>query len=70
MTAFQRVTQTTDILGECPLWHAAEEALYWIDIRRPAVQRWHPATDSMRYWPMPDLVGSIALAADHRLLVA
>lgn len=70
MTAAQRVTQTTDILGECPLWNEAEQALYWIDIRRPAIQRWHPATDALRYWPMPDLVGSIALCGTHRVLVA
>lgn len=70
MNAIKRVTQTTDILGECPLWHEAEQALYWIDIRQPAVQRWHPATDAIRYWPMPDLVGSIALCADDRILVA
>jgi sugar lactone lactonase YvrE len=70
MSAIRRVTQTTDILGECPLWSEAEQALYWIDIRRPAIQRWHPATDAMRYWPMPDLVGSIALCGDGRVLVA
>lgn len=70
MTAAQRVTQTIDILGECPLWSGAEQALYWIDIRRPGIQRWHPATDALRYWPMPDLVGSIALCSGKRLLVA
>lgn len=70
MTAAQRVTETTDILGECPLWSEAEQALYWIDIRRPGIQRWHPASDALRYWPMPDLVGSIALCRDNRLLVA
>ena len=70
MSAIRRVTQTTDILGECPLWSEAEQALYWIDIRRPAIQRWHPATDAMRYWPMPDLVGSIAFCDDGRILVA
>jgi sugar lactone lactonase YvrE len=21
------------VLGECPLWHAADNALYWVDIR-------------------------------------
>ena len=70
MTELRRVTQNTDILGECPLWSEEEQALYWIDIRRPAIQRWHPASDVMRTWPMPDILGSIALCGNGRLLVA
>jgi len=70
MTQLRRVTQNTDILGECPLWSEQEQALYWIDIRRPAIQRWHPASDAMRTWPMPDIIGSIALCGNGRLLVA
>jgi len=70
MTQLRRVTQNTDILGECPLWSEQEQALYWIDIRRPAIQCWHPASDAMRTWPMPDIIGSIALCGNGRLLVA
>ena len=70
MTELRRVTRYTDILGECPLWSAEEQALYWIDIRRPAVRRWHPARDELRAWPMPDILGSIALCGNGRLLVA
>jgi sugar lactone lactonase YvrE len=31
-------------LGEGPLWHATEQRLYWLDLLRPAVYRFDPAT--------------------------
>jgi sugar lactone lactonase YvrE len=67
---FQRVGDQTDILGESPLWNEEEQALYWVDIRRPAIRRLDDQTGRIETWGMPDLVGSIALAADGRLVVA
>ncbi|WP_034299826.1 SMP-30/gluconolactonase/LRE family protein [Herbaspirillum sp. RV1423] len=57
-------------LGECPLWHAAESALYWIDIPDMAVHRLHEASKEHRSWPMPGEPGCIAIHADGGLLVA
>ena len=66
-----RVGTQTDILGECPLWNESEQALYWVDIRAPAIRRLDYASGRVDTWPMPGLVGSIAfVAGDHRLLVA
>src|SRR5215813_1746803 len=31
-------------LGEGPLWHAAERRLYWLDLLRPAIYRFDPAS--------------------------
>ncbi len=68
--ALQRVGTQTDILGECPLWDDRAQCLYWVDIRRPAIRRLRYDTGEVDSWPMPDLVGSIALVDDGRLLVA
>ena len=68
--ALQRVGTHTDVLGECPLWDDVTQCLYWVDIRRPAIRRWHFATGAFASWPMPELVGAIALVDDGRLLVA
>lgn len=57
-------------LGECPLWHAQEAALYWIDIDGCAVHRFDPATDEHRTWDMPSQPGCIAINASGGLLVA
>jgi len=68
--ALERVGTQTDILGECPLWDDTAQCLYWVDIRRPAIRRLRYASGEVDSWSMPDLVGSIALVDDGRLLVA
>ena len=40
-------------LGECPVWSASEQALYWVDIRAPAMHRLDPVTGATKTWPMP-----------------
>ena len=57
------------VLGESPLWDDDAQALWWIDIRAPAIHRWSPATDAHARWLMPALVGSIARRARGGLLV-
>lgn len=57
-------------LGECPLWHAQEAALYWIDIPGQAVHRLHETSKAHRCWPLPEEPGCIAIHTDGGLLVA
>lgn len=66
-----RVGTQTDLLGECPLWDERLQCLWWVDIRAPALRRWDAARQALSTWPMPELVGSIALTeSDGVLLVA
>ena len=37
-------------LGECPVWSADEQALYWVDIYAPSMNRLDPATGENRNW--------------------
>ena len=57
-------------VGESPVWSAAEQALYWVDILAPAVHRWRPASGERREWPMPAAVGSIGLREAGGLVCA
>lgn len=59
-----------DLLGECPLWDASLDALYWIDSRRRLVRRLLTATGAQSDWMLPQEVGSIALCQSGQLLVA
>lgn len=75
-----------DVLGECPVWDAVRGVLWWIDIRAPGLRCLRPAAPAegsggstialaqgqIRSWPLPHLVGSIALTDDPqgRLLMA
>lgn len=67
----RRVGTQRDVLGECPLWDEVLQCLWWVDIRAPALRRLDPATDTVRTWPLPETVGSIALTTQpERLLLA
>ncbi|AVT08209.1 SMP-30/gluconolactonase/LRE family protein [Paracidovorax avenae] len=59
-----------DLLGECPLWDARTQSLYWIDARAGVVRRHVPATGAEAQWQLPGHAGSIALCESGRLLVA
>ncbi|MFZ4874009.1 SMP-30/gluconolactonase/LRE family protein [Janthinobacterium sp. Mn2066] len=57
-------------VGECPLWHAREAALYWVDIDGRAVHRLHPATGQQQRWEMPTEPSALAINAGGGLIVA
>ncbi|MFL6857112.1 MAG: SMP-30/gluconolactonase/LRE family protein [Allosphingosinicella sp.] len=42
-------------LGEGPVW--ADGALWFVDIKRPHVYRYDPASAERRNWPAPDAIG-------------
>jgi sugar lactone lactonase YvrE len=46
-------------LGECPLWSVQEGALYFVDIKRPALHRFGPG-ETRASFPMPAKVGRLA----------
>ena len=67
--AVERAADGFDILGESPMWCPRERALYWVDIRAPALRRLDPATGAMAQWRLPDLCGA-AVLADSGVLLA
>ena len=69
MNSYRRIGDQIDILGESPIWDEHEEALYWVDVRRPAIRRLDHASGNVTTWSMPDLTGSIAFV-EGGLLVA
>jgi sugar lactone lactonase YvrE len=64
------VHYTPMAVGECPLWHAEEASLYWVDIDGFAVHRMHPATGEHRTWHMPSEPSALALRDGGGLVVA
>jgi sugar lactone lactonase YvrE len=57
-------------LGECPVWSGAEQALYWVDINAPSLNRFDPATGRNTAMPMPESIGCFALRRDGGFVVA
>lgn len=58
------------LLGESPLWHPTEQALYAVDIPGRQVLRWRPGADAPDVWPQDAEPGCIAARAQGGLLVA
>ena len=46
--------------GESPVWHAAEQALYWVDIPAHKLCRWTPAIGQLSSWLAPEMLACIA----------
>jgi sugar lactone lactonase YvrE len=57
-------------LGECPVWSVAEQALYWVDINAPTLNRFDPATGRNVAFPMPAAIGCFALRRGGGFVVA
>jgi len=58
------------ILGEGPLWSAREGALYWVDIKAPALHRYRPSDGDKTSWVMPERIGWVIERANGEGLIA
>src|SRR5581483_3503554 len=58
------------IIGESPTWSAAESAIYWIDIKAPALHRYDTRSGACRSWPVSSDLGAFALLDGDSALVA
>lgn len=50
-------------IGESPLWSPEEAALYWIDVKAPALFRTGVETHATESWHLPSDIGGYALRA-------
>ena len=67
---FRCVLDIKASLGECPVWSAAEQVLYWVDINAPSLNRFDPASGRNTALPMPESIGCFALRRDGGFVVA
>ena len=47
--------------GESPVWHATEQALYWVDIPAGRLHRWQPADGQTQSWQAPEMLACLAI---------
>lgn len=55
-------------LGEGPVWDAARRCLWFVDIKRPRLLRFDPATRALEQWAAPREIGWALPAEDGLLL--
>jgi sugar lactone lactonase YvrE len=66
------VVRASDQLGETPLWCERERKLWWLDIERPKLQSFDPASGAHEVVPFDNttFLGSLALGDDGSQLLA
>lgn len=66
------VSPIRDRLAESPMWHAAEQALYWTDWYGPTLHRKRWGQDKVESWTIANetVLGSFVFASRGRLLLA
>lgn len=67
---FRCVLDARASLGECAQWSVAEQALYWVDINAPSLNRFDPASGRNVAMPMPASIGCFAFRRPHGFVVA
>ena len=68
MSKIRCVLEETFLVGESPRWHEDEQALYWVDIYKPSIERLNPASGERRTWLMPERIGCISFCRDGRVI--
>ena len=64
------VVPVRSLVGEGPIWDDRAQVVWWVDIKAPALHRYHPATGDTRSWPMPTRLGTVALREQGGLVGA
>jgi sugar lactone lactonase YvrE len=54
------IVDARNVVGECPVWVPAENALYWVDIPHGGLQRWSAASGHIAAWKAPQMLACIA----------
>ncbi|GLT01415.1 hypothetical protein GCM10007897_28090 [Sphingobium jiangsuense] len=61
MNQWRRIERDTlDLLGEGTLWSARDNAVYWVDILAPALNRLSLGDGRIERWAMPEPLGWVA----------
>jgi sugar lactone lactonase YvrE len=56
--------------GESPVWHGAEQALYWVDIPARKLCRWTLATGQASSWLAPEMLACVAMTPAAKTWIA
>jgi len=64
------VLEANASLGECPVWSVDEQALFWVDINAPSLNRFDPLTGRNTAWTMPASIGCFALRQSGGFIAA
>lgn len=70
MNEVEHVLSLGNLLGEGPLWHPVEAALYWVDIESRRIFRYDSRTSQLEMAQMDIAVGALAFRESGGLILA
>jgi sugar lactone lactonase YvrE len=70
MNEVESILPAQNELGEGPLWHIEEQALYWVDIFKGCFHRFYPATGRRETFEVGLPLGALAFRAAGGLVLA
>lgn len=70
MPQIECIAETTNVLGESPIWSMSDSKLYWVDSRGPTVFRLDPVTGTIEERRISEVIGSIGFRAAGGLIIA
>ncbi|MEM7018548.1 MAG: SMP-30/gluconolactonase/LRE family protein [Pseudomonadota bacterium] len=69
MINIERISTIKNALGEGPVWDAGLQSLFWLDSFKGQIFCLG-ASGEIQLWPMPCMIGSLAIVDDSRAIVA
>ncbi len=69
-TSVENILDARARLGECPVWDADRQQLFWVDVYNHRVHQFDPATQTDRSFNTGNVVSAIALTHSNPLLIA
>ena len=66
----ERIVRCQNDLGEGPIWHIQEGALYWLDINQCKIQRFDPKSKDVQVYDMPFKITALAMRKSGGFLCA
>lgn len=70
MSAVEHVLSLNHSIGEGPLWHPVEQALYWCVIDEDTFYRWKPGSETVERLKTPYQIGCFGFHEDGAILLA
>jgi len=58
------------LLGECPVWDAKQQLIYWVDILNGAIHSYSPKQKTHKTIPVHQMIGSLAICTNGNFIVS
>src|SRR5262249_1016039 len=57
-------------VGEGPAWNAEDQSLYWVDIGKSTINRFHPTSGKNTAWGLPSAPGCFVFRDNDGAIIA